>query len=142
MRFVGLIVAVFGLIVAMNLGGTAVAFINLPGLLLVLLVGGGVVVAAHGAKCTVFALRAAFSRRELEHAARARVVAETGIQAFVAAGWIGVLIGVVQMLCVLEDPSKIGAGAATALLTALYGYILAYLFCLPLARSLSSTVES
>ena len=73
----------------------------------------------------------------VDDAASTKAVAETGIQAFVAAGWIGVIVGVVQMLCSLDDPSQIGPGAATALLTALYGYILAYLCCMPLARSMT-----
>ena len=38
-----------------------------------------------------------------------------------AFGMIGTLIGLVQMLRALDDPSKIGGGMATALLTTLYG---------------------
>ena len=37
-----------------------------------------------------------------------------------AFGMIGTLIGLVQMLGTLDDPSKIGGGMATALLTTLY----------------------
>ncbi|NQU04513.1 MAG: MotA/TolQ/ExbB proton channel family protein, partial [Calditrichaeota bacterium] len=38
-----------------------------------------------------------------------------------ALGMIGTLIGLIQMLSALDDPAKIGAGMATALVTTLYG---------------------
>lgn len=53
-----------------------------------------------------------------------------------AFGMIGTLIGLVQMLTSLEDPSRIGPAMAVALLTTLYGALLAYLFALPLADKL------
>lgn len=53
-----------------------------------------------------------------------------------AFGMIGTLIGLVQMLRTLDDPSQIGGGMATALLTTLYGAVVANLFCIPLAGKL------
>jgi chemotaxis protein MotA len=53
-----------------------------------------------------------------------------------AFGMIGTLIGLVQMLGNLSDPSGIGAGMAVALLTTLYGSILANLVFIPLAGKL------
>jgi chemotaxis protein MotA len=53
-----------------------------------------------------------------------------------AFGMIGTLIGLVQMLRQLDDPSKIGAGMATAILTTFYGALLANLFFIPLAGKL------
>lgn len=55
-----------------------------------------------------------------------------------AFGMIGTLIGLVQMLRTLEDPSQIGIGMATALLTTLYGAVIANLFCIPLAGKLET----
>lgn len=55
-----------------------------------------------------------------------------------AFGMIGTLIGLVQMLRTLDDPSKIGGGMATALLTTLYGALMANLFCIPLAGKLEA----
>lgn len=52
-------------------------------------------------------------------------------------GMIGTLIGLVVMLGRMDDPSKIGPGMAVALLTTLYGLVVANVFCLPLARKLS-----
>jgi len=53
-----------------------------------------------------------------------------------AFGMIGTLIGLVAMLSNMDDPSQIGAGMATALLTTLYGSLLANLIFLPLADKL------
>jgi len=53
-----------------------------------------------------------------------------------AFGMIGTLIGLVQMLRQLEDPSQIGIGMATALLTTFYGALLANLLFIPLAGKL------
>ncbi len=49
-------------------------------------------------------------------------------------GMIGTLIGLVQMMQNLTDPTQIGAGMAVAMLTTLYGAILANLVFLPLAN--------
>jgi chemotaxis protein MotA len=52
-------------------------------------------------------------------------------------GMMGTLIGLVVMLGKMDDPGKIGPGMAVALLTTLYGLVIANVFCLPLARKLS-----
>lgn len=53
-----------------------------------------------------------------------------------AMGLIGTLIGLVQMLGNLDDPSKIGPAMAVALLTTMYGAILANMVFNPLAAKL------
>jgi chemotaxis protein MotA len=53
-----------------------------------------------------------------------------------AMGMIGTLIGLVQMLGKLDDPSAIGPAMAVALLTTLYGAVIANVFALPVARKL------
>ena len=49
---------------------------------------------------------------------------------------IGTLIGLVNMLKTLEDPSTIGPSMAVALLTTMYGSILANLIALPFENKL------
>lgn len=60
-----------------------------------------------------------------------------------AMGLIGTLIGLVQMLGNLQDPSSIGPSMAVALLTTFYGAILANLVFIPLASKLerNSVIE-
>jgi chemotaxis protein MotA len=54
-----------------------------------------------------------------------------------AFGMIGTLIGLVQMLANMDDPASIGPSMAVALLTTLYGALMANLICLPMADKLS-----
>jgi len=53
-----------------------------------------------------------------------------------AMGMIGTLIGLVQMLQALDDPAAIGPAMAVALLTTLYGSVLANVIALPIAHKL------
>jgi len=55
---------------------------------------------------------------------------------FPAMGMIGTLIGLVQMLQTMSDPSTIGPAMAVALLTTFYGAVAANLVCLPMAGKL------
>ncbi len=53
-----------------------------------------------------------------------------------AMGMIGTLIGLVQMLTVMDDPKMIGPAMAVALLTTLYGSVIANMVALPIADKL------
>jgi len=53
-----------------------------------------------------------------------------------AMGMIGTLIGLVQMLANMSDPAAIGPAMAVALLTTLYGAVIANAFASPLADKL------
>lgn len=65
----------------------------------------------------------------------AKVFSATGDVA-PAMGMIGTLIGLVQMLSNMSDPKSIGPAMAVALLTTLYGAMLATVVALPLADKL------
>ncbi len=71
------------------------------------------------------------------HATGADVVAVLGTLA-PAMGMIGTVIGLVQMLQTMSDPSTIGPAMAVALLTTLYGAILANLVFNPMAGKLKA----
>jgi chemotaxis protein MotA len=58
-----------------------------------------------------------------------------------AFGMMGTLVGLVVMLANMEDVSKIGTGMAIALLTTLYGAMIANIICLPLADKLNAKHE-
>jgi chemotaxis protein MotA len=53
-----------------------------------------------------------------------------------AMGLIGTLVGLVRMFTAMSDPAAIGAAMAVALLTTLYGAVLANLICAPAAARL------
>lgn len=56
---------------------------------------------------------------------------------FPAWGMIGTLIGLINLLKQLDDPSKIGPSMAVALITTFYGSVLANFVCIPIANKLS-----
>ncbi len=58
-----------------------------------------------------------------------------------AMGMIGTLVGLVQMLSNLSDPTNIGPAMAVALLTTLYGAIIANCFALPVVDKLASVLN-
>ena len=55
-----------------------------------------------------------------------------------AFGMIGTLVGLVQMLATMDDPSTIGPSMAIALLTTMYGAVLSNLICLPMADKMEA----
>lgn len=57
-----------------------------------------------------------------------------------AFGMIGTLVGLVQMLGNMEDPSTIGPAMAVALLTTLYGAVVSNLVCLPVSDKLNAKI--
>ena len=75
---------------------------------------------------------AAISERDNRNANVMRRAAEVAP----AMGLIGTLVGLIQMLANLDDPTAIGPAMAIALLTTFYGAILAYMVFAPLASKL------
>lgn len=57
-------------------------------------------------------------------------------------GALGSLTGVVNILLHLDEPSQIGPGVATAILTLFYGVLLTYLVILPFALKLEARLRS
>src|SRR5690625_5654320 len=56
-------------------------------------------------------------------------------------GMIGTLVGLVLMLNTLDDPATLGPSMAVALLTTLYGTVLANLVFIPMASKLENKTE-
>jgi chemotaxis protein MotA len=59
-----------------------------------------------------------------------------------AFGMIGTLVGLVQMLSTMDDPSTIGPSMAVALLTTLYGAMISNMVCLPISDKLNSKFKT
>ncbi len=58
-----------------------------------------------------------------------------------AMGMIGTLVGLVQMLANMSDPASIGPAMAIALLTTLYGALIANVFALPMVDKLAKVLH-
>lgn len=69
------------------------------------------------------------------HESGAKIFAALG-DALPAFGMIGTLVGLVNMLANMDDPASIGPAMATALLTTLYGAVLANLIAIPISDKL------
>ncbi|MBT5630963.1 MAG: flagellar motor protein PomA, partial [Oceanospirillaceae bacterium] len=57
-------------------------------------------------------------------------------------GMIGTLVGLVQMLANMGDPKSIGPAMAVALLTTLYGAIIANMIAFPVMQKLEQRSEA
>lgn len=83
--------------------------------------------------------------REMEMAIQRQEVGEQvfrGIgESAPAFGMVGTLVGLVQMLSTMSDPTAIGRGMAVALLTTLYGVLMAQLIALPISDKLEAKNE-
>ena len=70
-----------------------------------------------------------------------RKVLESAAATAPAFGMVGTLIGLVKMLANLSNPDDIGAGMSVALLTTLYGAMLANMVLIPLAGKLEARAK-
>lgn len=59
-----------------------------------------------------------------------------------AFGMIGTLVGLVQMLANMDDPSAIGPSMAVALLTTLYGALVSNVICIPICDKLDAKLDN
>ena len=85
-------------------------------------------------------LQRELSATKMRHAMGAKIFSAWG-EIAPAMGMIGTLIGLVQMLGNMGDPKSIGPAMAIALLTTMYGAILANVICLPIAMKLSNQAD-
>jgi flagellar motor component MotA len=143
MRFVFGLLGISIILVGITFGGTVVHFVNAPSFLIVFGVTAFFTFAHHSLDSTIKAFAAALNseavpvsegRQHIRVLSTARVLAS-------ASGVLGTLIGMVNMLANMDDPSAIGPAMAVALLTLLYGVMLAELFIGPLINRLRTQIE-
>jgi flagellar motor component MotA len=137
-RFFALLLSVFLVGVSMSLMGGVAIFLNLPSLLLVAGCGVLLTIGAHGAAPFVAAVRAGWDAAETtaHQRARHRQVLRTLRNALCSLGAAGFVMGSVQMLSSLADPTAIGPAMVVSLLTVLYAVVLAELVVAPVLSRL------
>jgi flagellar motor component MotA len=137
-RFIGYFGGIGLIALGIVLGGDALAFFSAPAVLIVL--GGGIffTMAAHGFAGLKNAFTASIGNKNRATGSEKTHVAVllTLKNAFLGAAAIGMLIGLIQMLGNMDDPSQIGPSMAVALLSLLYGFLLGDLLVGPLANRL------
>lgn len=139
------IVAFFFLISSgIMMGGEISSFIDIPSVIIT--VGGGLVLALINFSIAdlLAAIGTGFGSSGLgqeESARAARALRALG-SSIVCAGAIGTIIGLINMGQNLDDPSSIGPGVATALITIFYALILNCAVIAPLRRSVVSRSQA
>ena len=126
------------LLAAMLLGGSLMTFVNLPSILIVL---GGMVcfsLAHHDAGAIKEAIRNALGNEPSANLQKDISVLATLRKTTYGSGVAGTIIGLIQMLQNLDDPSAIGPAMAVALLTALYSVLIVEFIIDPMSNRVLS----
>ena len=128
MRIAGVIILVVGMM--MGIGSNLPSFVDPPSLVIIFTFVLGVLLISGTSVGSMFAAVFTISGapEELASAARGWALAR---RASVAAGMVGTLIGAVIMLNNVDDIAAIAPGAAIGIMTAIYGLVFGYGFCLP-----------
>lgn len=129
-RLIGFAGVLFIIIACIAVGTGALLFINIPSLIVTFGITFFMLLAAFGTDFLRF-LPNAFLTLVSKNPKPNPRFAEIALHAsryIIGAGLIGTLIGLIQMLSNLSDPSGIGVGMACALLTIFYAIIASELF--------------
>ena len=143
-KLVGFSLAAAFIIAGIMYGGQLLSFFDVPSIFIVfgVLIGG--TVASFPVNHIIAMTMAYFSQEPLteDQALRAHFFFHSLANLALAGGITGCLIGLVNMLRNLDDPSHIGPAMAVALLTPLYGCLLGELFLRPAATECLSRTQT
>ena len=140
MRILGLILSILVIVLGIYNGGTLRSFIDLPSIFFVIVITIGCLLLAGVRMGAMF--KAVFSANATAEELKAAVRGWGQARRYVvAAGWIGVLVGVIIMLKNLDNPKALGPGLAMALITVFYATVLAYAVFLPLQSRLEDRIQ-
>ena len=143
-RLIGFVGILFVLVWCIAMGGGVMAFIHIPSIAFILGIAFFALLATFGTDFLKFIPQSflTFVSRNPEPNPRFAEIALFASRYLVGSGLIGMLIGLIQMLRNLSDPSSIGAGMAVALLTVFYAVIISEIFCAFLYKAYSAGDET
>ncbi|MFC1552030.1 MotA/TolQ/ExbB proton channel family protein [Candidatus Latescibacterota bacterium] len=135
----GIIVVTVFLLFGILSGGSLVLFIDIPAALIVggILIGGSLI--SFGLAVPLKAVKEALLGKGVQALDELKIYINffnLASQLSIAGGVAGTLIGLIQMLAKMDDPSSIGPSMAIALITVLYGVILSEFVFQPLKHAL------
>ena len=137
---IGFAGVLFVLVGAIVVGGGALMFVHIPSLLFTFGIAFFLLLATFGTDFLKFiphSILTLVSRGTCPNPRFAEITLFAS-RYIIGAGLIGMLIGLIQMLRNLENPSNIGAGMAVALLTSLYAIVASEIFCAFLYKAYSA----
>ncbi|MCU0848411.1 MAG: MotA/TolQ/ExbB proton channel family protein [Spirochaetes bacterium] len=145
-------IVIIGILVALAIlasgilfaGGSLLLFWDLPSALIVLGFDFGALLVCDGIKPFWLGLSSLFTKQV--RGTKAELVAAAEIfglmsRCSIGGGFIGLIMGVVMLLVNLMDPKNIGPYMAVAVITVLYGMMLAYLFFIPVKVRLMNMAD-
>jgi flagellar motor component MotA len=139
-RLIGLLGAMGVIVWAIVMGSGATLFINIPTFVAVFGIAFFALLATFGTDFLKFIPESLlnFVSTNSQPNPRYAEIALFMSRYIIGAGIIGMMIGLIQMLANLSDPSGIGAGMAVCLLTVFYAIIFSEIFCAFLYRIYSA----
>ena len=132
-RIIGTIIII--LVLAISMGLSIRAFFDLRALLIVIGTLTGGIIFSYGLNLPLEALKCIFKNKEQKSDLEFEQFINfynLASQLSIAGGVIGSFIGIIRMLHSMSDPSSIGPGYASCILSALYGIILSELIFQPM----------
>ncbi len=144
MLLLGIIISCIIVLFAISGGdaglGAIVLFINIPSAIIVVCPALALILAAYGGKGLGLVFKAPFSRNMIKENIKNSVNVYKDLKLYLIVwGWVGMLMGLILIGANLEDLEALGPGLALAMMTVLYGYILAYVICYPIQRRLEQS---
>ena len=133
MRWSGFIVIQAIVVMSIVIGANFISFINAPSFIFTFGCAHAAMWMAHG-KDSVAILSTGF----LDTRAKEGIVmAQTARRSYVIAGWLGVLVGAIQMAHGLDDMTNFGPAFGVLLLCPLYGHLMDLSVWMPLERAMT-----
>lgn len=138
MFWVGFLLIQATVVACIMIGSSFTTFVNAPSLLLTFIGGQLAVWMVHG-KQSVEVLTPSFAKNNPKQGI---IIAGTARRAYVTVGWIGVLIGSIQMGAGLDDLSSFGPAFAVLMLCPFYGHLMEFSIWMPLERVMMVQAQS
>lgn len=133
----------FLVISAIAIGSPIIIFFDIPSLIMTLGVGSVLTIISFSTKEISSAIKHVYgaigTKDELQKSA---YIWECAARNLIMASAIGMIIGIIQMLQNLSDPSTIGPSIAVALLTVFYGFFFSALLPVPAMFMLKKRFDS
>ena len=138
MHWIGVFINLALIVAAVLSGSDGMNFVNIPSIIVTYVMGHVVLWSVYGADA-FHVLKADFAENQPERGAR---IAASAGRFYILAGWVGVLIGAIQMAHGLEDMTNFGPASGIAMLTVFYAYATHLLIWAPLETRMLEKVAA
>ena len=131
MRWSGFIIIQAIVVMSIMIGGSLMSFVNLPSLIFTFGCAHAAMWMAHG-KDSVAILGSSFAETR---AREGIVMAQTARRSYVLAGWLGLVVGAIQIAHGLDDMANFGPAVGVMMVCPFYGHLMDLSVWMPLERA-------